>query len=233
MEKEKEKVSAKIVKELSAGAPKQGLVEIRLVDPKKTGTITVREYKDKTGQIRPYVDQHGQHRITKISKTLYLNMTNEDDRLTLQQVAYHPIYIKGSAKSLIIVNHEADAAKVVDDKDLEARAMGIIQKLDGEDLKDFARVLLITVKPGSSDKILKSVIYEKAAENPTDILEEWDNPLREHKGLMRKGIEKNVFTNKMGRFMFKDQLMGTSFDLAVDWLKDNEDLMPALRKEIK
>ena len=139
------KVSQKRVKELSEGAPKQGFVEIRLKDPKKTGTITVREYKDERGQDRPFVDQHGHHRILKISKTLYLDMTNEDDRLTLQQVANHPIYIKGSGKSLVVVNHEAAAAKVVDNKDLEARAMGIIQKLEGEDLKDFSRVLLIKI----------------------------------------------------------------------------------------
>jgi hypothetical protein len=226
-------VSPKRVKELSEGAPKQGLVEIRLKDPKKTGTITVRGYKEVNGQHRPYVDQYGQNRIMKISKTLFLDMVSTDDRLTLQQVANHPIYIKGQWKSLVIVNHEAAAEKLVSDKDSEARAMGIIQKLEGEDLKDFARVLLVTVKPGSSDRILKSVIYEKAAEDPKGILKEWDNPLREHKALLRKGIEKGVFTNRQGRYLFKDQLMGTSFDLATDWIKENEDLMPQLRKEIK
>lgn len=226
------KVSAKRVKELADGAPMDGNVEIRLKDPKKTGTITVRGYRGKDGSNRPYVDQHGQHRIMKISRTLFLDMKKLDDRLTLQQVANHPIYIHGSAKSLVIVNHESDAAKVVDDKDAEAKAMEIIRKLEGEDLKDFARVLLITVKPGSSDKILKKVIYEKAEENPTDILDEWDNPLREHKALLKKGIEKAVFINRQGRYLFRDQLMGTSFDLATDWLKENEDLIPQLRKEI-
>ena len=227
-----ENVSQKRVKELAEGAPTQGFVEIRLKNPKKTGAITVRDYRDSKGKHRPYVDQYGQSRILKITRTVKLDMNDLDDRLTLNQVSFHPIYMEGSTKTLIIVNHEAEANQIVSDKDIEFEAGAIIRKLKGDDLYDFARVLLITVKPGSSESIIKRVMYESAAEDPQAVLDEWNNPLREHKAFVKKGIEKGIFTQRQGRFSFKDQLMGTSFDLAVDWLKENEDLMPQLTKEM-
>jgi major membrane immunogen (membrane-anchored lipoprotein) len=228
-----ENVSQKRVKELADGTPTEGFVEIRLKNPKKTGAITVRDYKDGEGRHRPYVDQYGQPRILKITRTVKLDMKNMDDRLTLNQVSLHPIYVSGATKSLIIINHEEEAVRIVEDKDIEFEAGAIIRKLKGSDLHDFARVLLITVKPGSSDSIIKRVMYESAAEDPQYVLDEWNNPLREHKAFVKKGIEKGIFTQRQGRFSFKGELMGTSFDLAVDWLKENEDLMPQLTKEME
>jgi hypothetical protein len=100
-------------------------------------------------------------------------------------------------------------------------------------LQDFARVLLITVKPGSSDKVIKRAIYEKAETEPGEILNEWNDENRELKVILRKGLEKQLFTYRQGRYTFDGQLMGTTFDIAVDWLKANEDLIPSMRKQLK
>ena len=43
---------------------KKGHVEIRMVNPKRTGTITVRDYTDiDTGELREFKDAHGNPRV--------------------------------------------------------------------------------------------------------------------------------------------------------------------------
>lgn len=224
---------ARLIKELTKDAPKTGNVEVRLRNPKRTGSITLRGYTDEEGKHRPYLDAHGNDRVLRITRTLYLNLVNEGDRLTYEQVRLHPIYTKGARPVLLLVNHETEADNFVALKDLEAQAMEIIQKLKGAELTDFARILLVVVKPGSSEQVIKRSLYEKATTNPHLILNEWNDELREYKSIVRKGIEKGIFTLKHGRYSFETQLMGTTFEQAVDWLKDNDDLIPSLNKKLK
>ena len=227
-----DKLSAPKVKELASDSPDTGLVEVRLIDPKRSGTITVRGYNTKQGEYRPFVDRYGQERVLRVQRTLYLNMGELNDRLTYAQIKNHPIYIDGPRPVLKIVNFEDEASSFVKLKDLEAEANAIIHKLEGDELKDFARILLVVAKDGSSDKVIKRTLYEKSALNPGEIINEWNDSSRELKAILRKGLEKNVFESKFGRFTFKGELMGTTFESSVDWLKQNEDLVPNLRKEI-
>lgn len=233
MENVKEALSKAKIKELMSESPSDGNVEIRLKDPKRTGTITLRGYTARDGAYRPYVDQYGNERVYKFARTVYLDMNKTDDRLTFSVVVNHPIYIDGPRPVLVVVNHENDADAFVALKDNEALAGKVIADLNGQELRDFARVLLITVKPGSSDTVIKRAIYEKAATEPGEILNEWNDENRELKVIIRKGLEQKMFDYKQGRYSFKGQLMGTTFDIAVDWLKDNEDLVPSMRKQLK
>jgi hypothetical protein len=233
MEKVIEPVNKARIKELCGDAPSTGNVEIRLKDPKRTGTITVRGYTDAKGRYRPFVDQYGNERVKKFSRTVYLNMEETDDRLTLEQVRLHPLYINGPRPVLVIVNHESDADAYVALKDNEAKAMTVIQALEGDELKNFARVLLIKVKPGSSDKVIKRSIYDVAETNPGLVLNEWNDEQRELKVIIRKGIESGMFEVKHGRYTYQGQLMGATFEQAVDWLQDNDDLVPSMRKNLK
>ncbi len=233
MENVKESLSKTRIKELASDSPTSGNVEIRLKDPKRTGTITVRGYTGADGQHRPYVDQYGNERIQKFSRTVYLDLTNMDDRLTLEQVRLHPLYVDGPRPVLVVVNHETEADAFVANKDLESKAMDIIQKLEGNDLKDFARIMLITIKPGSSDKVIKRVLYEKAVDSPGEILNEWNDEQRELKSIIRKGLESGMFKSKQGRYTYNGELMGTTFEHAVDWLGKNDDLVPSMRKQLK
>ena len=232
---ENEKVSSTRVKELAKGAPTEGNCEIRLLNPKRSGTITLRGYQDTDGQYRPFVDQHGQHRVLKITRTIYLNMKNLSDQLLYMAAKLHPIYMSGPRQVLKLVDFESDAKDFVVLKDLEAQANDIIRKLSGENLKDFARILLVMVKPGSSDTVIKRALYEKSVEQPEVIINEWNDTARELKAIVRKGLEKGVFTEKGGRITYQPEngqpiMMGTSFELAVHWLSENDDLVPSLRK---
>lgn len=232
MEKEKENLSKARIEELVSDCPKSGLVEVRLKNPKRTGTITVRDYTDVRGQRRPYVDQYGSERVLRVKRTLYLDLSKQDDRLTYEQVRNHPVYVGGARPVLYVINHETEADKFVALKDLEAKAMEIIQKLTGDTLKDFARILLVRVKEGSSDTVIKRSLYEKAVNDPSTILNEWNDENRDVKSIIRKGVESGMFVYKFGKYTYNTQLMGTSFEQAVQWLKDNEDLVPSLLKEL-
>jgi len=159
-------ISKTKIKELMGDSPSIGNAEVRLRNPKKTGTITVRGYIGTNGVYRPFIDENGQERVVRIKRTMYLNLENNNDRLAYEHIRLHPIYVTGANPLLTIVNHETEADAFVAKKDLEARAMEIIQKLNGSELKDFARILLVTVKPGSSDQVMKRVLYEKATTDP-------------------------------------------------------------------
>ena len=118
------------------------------------------------------------------------------------------------------------------EKDLEAKVNGVIQKLSGSELKKFARVLLVKVNEGSTDSAVKRAVYEKAELQPIEVLEAWEDPERPLKELIRTGVIKKVFTTKNGRWSCEGALCGTSFETTLEWLKDNEDLLPKLRKQI-
>ena len=229
---ENEKVAQSVVKKLWSEAPSSGLAEISLINPKRTGSITIRDYFV-GDDLRPYVNQGGSHRILRIKKKVYLDLSNINDRLTYEQVRLHPIYVSGSNPCLKVTNKEAEAEKFVMMKDLEAQANEIIQKLKNVELEDFSRVLLITVRVGSSDTVLKQALYQLASENPSDVVNAWNDPDREFKVIVRNCIEKRLIDKTHGVFRFKGETIGTSFELAVEWLRTNEDLIPSIRKELK
>ena len=221
-----EKISKAEVKSLLTDAPTSGFAEIILKDPKRTGSIVLRDYHltDDEGarSHRPFVDKEGNHRIIKITKKKKLNLTYENDRLEYMQAKLHPIFTDGPTPILMVVNKEEEA------NDFN----GVIQKLSGSELKKFARVLLLKVNEGSTDSAIKRAVYEKAELQPIEVLEAWEDPERPLKELIRSGVIKKVFTTKNGRWSCEGTLCGTSFETTLEWLKDNEDLLPKLRKQI-
>lgn len=231
-----EKISKAEVKSLLVDAPTSGFAEIILKDPKRTGSIVLRDYYLTDGEgarsHRPFVDKEGNHRIIKITKKKKLNLTYDNDRLEYMQAKLHPIFTDGPTPILIVVNKEEEANDFIVEKDLEAKVNGVIQKLAGSELRNFARVLLLKVNEGSTDAAVKRAVYEKAELEPTVVLEAWEDPERPLKELIRAGVTKKVFTSKNGRWSCEGALCGTSFETTLDWLKENEDLLPKLRKKI-
>lgn len=236
MENVKEKVPGAKVKELLKGVPDSGMAEIVLKDPKRTGSITVRDYTlvDEEGGLihRPFVDKNGNHRIMKYTKRKKLNLSRDNDRLEYQQALLHPHFTAGPNPVLIVNNLEELANDFIEEKDLVSKVNGIIQKLSGADLKKFCRVLLISYPLGSSDSAVKRLLYEKAELEPQEVLNEWEDPDRPLKELIREGVVKKVFTTTNGRWSCGGTQCGTTFEHALDWLKENEDLEPKLRKQI-
>ncbi len=233
---EKVQVSKAEIKRLLDGCPNSGIAEIALKFPKRTGSITIRDYTltDEEGNLthRPFVDSNGNSRIVKITKQKRLNLSRDSDRLEYMQIKLHPEFTEGPTPVLIVKNLEEEANDFIINKDMESQVNGIIQKLGGEELKKFSRVLMLKVNAGSTDNAIKRALYELAESDPLLVLEEWENPERPLKEMIRTGIVKKLFVVTNGRWMYKDIATGTSFEQTLEWLKDNVDLQPKIRKEI-
>ncbi|MHA2053557.1 MAG: hypothetical protein ACW99F_08170 [Candidatus Hodarchaeales archaeon] len=170
--------------------------------------------------------------MVKITKNKTLHLNRENDRLEYMQIKYHPIYTTGATPILELINKEEESNDYILSKDMESEVNGIVQKLSGASLRYFARVLLVKFNEGSSDNVVKRAVYEKAEEDPLFVLNEWKDPERPLKELIREGIIKGVFTTKNGRWTCEGAVTGTSFEQTLSWLGENEDLVPSLRKKI-
>jgi hypothetical protein len=243
----KEKYTKSEIAELIKGAPSKGNVEIRLKDPKRTGTITLRDYilelEDGAVDYRPFIDSNGNHRIAKYKGKKVLRMTNENDRLEYVHLKNHPKYTNGSNQVLLIYNHEEEADNYVALKDAEAEANAKIKTFTGQKLRNLARVCQITVRPGSSETVLKRALYEYADRDlsqggikrtgAVDILEQLNSPEYEDKVLLYNAMDKKMVEVKNGRYLFGQIGLGTTFDTALQFLIDNPDISSELSKKLQ
>jgi hypothetical protein len=232
------------VAELMRGTPQSGTIEVRMKDPKRTGSVTLRDYfhEDENGsrEERPLIDANGNHRVIKYTKKKLLRMENENDRLEYAHLKLHPIYVNGSNPVLILYNFDDEAKTYVGNKDASSKADSFITKLDFSKLQDLARVMQIKVRPGSSEIVLKRALYEYAesklgANNrlgALDILEQIESPDYDRKVLLYKAIENKTVEIKNGRYLFNQVGMGTTFDVSLQFLKDNPDMESELAKKM-
>lgn len=239
----KEVLNQKEIAELMKGAPTEGIVEVRMRDPKRTGSVTLRGYLlEENGSTvrRPFVDSKGNDRVVKYIKKKRLNMSNENDRLEYAHLKDHPIYVKGSNPILILYNFDNEASNYVDRKDAAAQADATISKLSSEGLRDLARVLQIRVMPGSSDVVLKRALYEYSesktgANNKLgafEVLEQIGSPDYDTKVLLHRAMEAKEVEVRNGRYLFGQIGLGTTFDISLQHLKDNPDLESELAKKL-
>jgi len=221
---------------------KGGMAEIRLKNPKKTGSIGVRGYTftdPETGgrEYREFFDSGGNIRRIVYTKNRKLNMDLDDDRLEYYHVLNHPIYSKGANAILKVVYLEKEAADDVDKRDRQADVTAIVRKLSGESLRDFSRVVVsaggMRYNPKTTDNALKKAIYELSDKNPDLVLEEYKHPDRSIKELIYKAKEKEIVTLSNAVWKFNGEVIGRNFEQAVEWFKRNEEVLPALRKELK
>lgn len=210
-----------------------GRVEIRMVNPKRTGTITVRDYSDKTtGALREFKDSHGNPRVKRYTKAItILDLSKEDDKLEYLHTKDHPIFVLGSHPSLKVVDIVQQAEDDVNTMDLGVDALIVARELRGEKLIDFARVLGIGTH-NVLESIVKKRVYEEAQNKPKDFMKAWDNPNRMFSEILHKGKTRGVFTANSGVWKYRETLMGVNIDESILWLKNNEDLLPNIRKEL-
>jgi hypothetical protein len=213
-----------------------GVGEVRLKDPNRTGTITVREYMDLSGALIELKNSKGVPRVVKINRNKKYNLNNIDEKLEFDHIINHPVYVNCPDPILECVNLEEKAEEVVTNKMLFADAIVIVRGLKGNDLRDFARILLfgrrVTFDDRTSDNVLLEHIFEIAETNPERIIEEWNSPEKEIKILIRRGLDKGIFKYVNNVYKLKDNIVGTTFEQAIDYLKQNDDLIPSIRKEI-
>lgn len=232
------------IAQLMKGAPTTGVVEIRMKDPKRTGSVTLRDYilEDNSGssEYRPFIDANGNPRVVKYTKKKKLNMLKENDRLEYVHLKNHPIYVNGANPLLTLYNFDDEATQYVARKDAAAKADSMITSLSTEALKDLARVVQIRVMPGSSDIVLKRALYEYAESKTGSgntlgalkIISEIESPDYDTKVLLYRALESKDVVLRNGRYLFGQIGLGTTFDVSLQFLKDNADLESELIKKM-
>jgi hypothetical protein len=211
----------------------KGIVEVRMVNPKKTGTITLRDYTDpETGELREFKDSHGNPRVKKYTKALYvLRMDREDDVLEYKHLKDHPLYVTGNSPLMKIIDVTQEAESRTAHREEALDALIEAKGLRGDKLFNFARVLGIQTH-NMLESIIKDKVYDYAEREPKGFLTAFNDPNRTFKEILHKGKLKSIFSLKSGVWKYRETLMGSSIDEAILWLKDNDDLMPSIRKEL-
>jgi hypothetical protein len=210
-----------------------GIVEVRMINPKRTGTVTLRDYNDPiTGEFREFKDAHGNPRVKKYTKALtILRLNNENDRLEYEHLKNHPLYVNGSEAILKIVDVTQEAEERTSKRESALEALIEAKGLRGEKLYNFARVLGVQTL-NQLESIVKDKVYDIAEKTPEEFLKAFNDPNRTFKETLHKGKIKGVFTVSNNIWKFRDVLMGANIDEAILWLKENDDLMPSIRKEL-
>jgi hypothetical protein len=214
--------------------PNERRVEIRLRDPKRTGTVTMRGYTHPdTKKWTELLDSHGNKRVIKYTRAKkILDLSNEDDRLEYEHMKDHPEYVRGPQSIIKLVDLKAEADDFIAAKDLESEVNAIIKDLSGDDMIDFARSIGVLVD-GNGPTAIKRGLYEEAEKTPQMVLDQWNAPDRTLREMLHKGRSRRIFTVDNGYWKYRQQVMGSDFESALIWLKENEDMLPSIRKEIK
>jgi len=218
----------KIRRDQLKALPKAGLVFIRLRDSKRTAGLVVRSYGD-----RPFLMPSGQQRKYILEKNIKLEMEKEEDRLLYGQLINHPKFYRDENKRVFdIENKEEEADVLLKFKELEAKASAIIFKMSDNDIRDFARILLIPGVKNSSPNVLKKALFDKVELDAEGFLEEWNDSDKSFKILLRQCMDADICKKAQGRFLLNGQGIGNTFEQGIEWLKANEDMMPDLRKQL-
>jgi hypothetical protein len=227
----KELLPAKVYQELIM-LPENGQAEIRLVNPKRVGTIVVRDYTDAEGIYRQFYDEHGNPKTTRYNKKKVLNFSKINDCLEYLQVKDHPIYSKSNTPVFIPVNVHAQAIEDVEKMDLEGKVRGIISELKGQKLFLFARLLGIPVNHASSEAIIKKLVYDAVRKDPAKVLEEYESPDKVYKEVFFQAKESKIIREAQGLWFFNNERIGINQDQAINWLKLNSDLIPSINTQL-
>jgi hypothetical protein len=211
----------------------EGTVEIRMINPKRTGTVTVRDYTDiETGELREFKDRNGNPRVKKYTKALtVLDLSRDDDRLEYKHVKDHPLYVLGADPILRVVDVTVEAENRISEREAALDALIEAKSLRGDKLYNFARVLGIATH-NLKETIVKDKVYDYAQRTPVEFLAAFNDPNRTFKEILHTGKTLGVFTHKNKVWKYREVLLGASIDEAILWLKDNDDMLPSIRKEI-
>tara|TARA_A100000172_G_scaffold22479_1_gene12774 strand:+ start:4122 stop:4772 length:651 start_codon:yes stop_codon:yes gene_type:complete len=209
-------------------------VEIRFTNPKKTNSVTCNPYYDTDGTYREIKTPEGIARsIRQTTSKKVLDLGVKAHREEYEFLKDHP-FVVGKEPLLKVVNNKIESEKTISTFDLQFEALKVVKDLQGDKLADFARVSGITTT-NTSQTVIKAKLYEMAEKYPNKLIAMWDDKDRAIKALLHKGRESGVFKvdNKTKAWKYNQESIGTTLEHAVQWIKDNKDLMPSIRKQLK
>jgi len=217
-----------------------GIVEVKARDPKKLGSLTFRAYTDKEGNVVTLKDASGNPRVHKMTKpVITLDLSKPKDLALFEFLDGNPTYVEPSPSNwsnppLILVHITEEAVKHVDKARKSLEAVKIALDLNGDALKDFARLLGLS-SDSTNEAILSKAVVEIAQNDPGRIVTAWTDKDRGLSELLQKAKARGVIKVTKGIWKYKQNTMGADFESALLWLKDeeNESLQPLIRKEVE
>lgn len=212
----------------------KGIVKLEIIASKKTGSLRVRDYTSPEGDKMQLRDKNGDPWVYMITKNVKLNMAVKEDRALYEHLKKHPYVLGGSGlvPSIKLINEGADSIENVLSVENAIKAQNVIMGLDEQELRDFARVINVTVAHKSSAVVVKSKCYELCKTKPEFVLEMWNDSHRGLRSILYKAQDQGLITKIEGVLKFDKISVGTTFEEMVLWFDKNPDILPGLRNKL-
>jgi hypothetical protein len=212
-----------------------GIVKLELINSKRTGSLRVRDFTNPQGEKKQLRDKNNDPWVYMITKNVKLDLSDKEDKALYEHLLDHPYVIGGGGlkPSIKLINEGQDSVDNVNLVENAIKAQNIIMGLSEKELRDFARVLGVELAHKKTPVVVKSLCYDLCKEKPDFVIDMWNNPLRELRGLLHKATDHGLITRVDGVMKYDNLSVGTTFEEAVLWFDKNPDILPGMRNKLK
>jgi len=233
-ERELSKAVAKERKAVSIAIPNKGTVVITFRNPKKTGMITLRSYRDRNGVWRRLVDENGEERVVRMSSTRILDLSNPLDRNEYECWLHHPVYYDTPNPYIRIIHREKEAKDKVRTALRLTEAIQLLNKAKDYELFVMCRMLGIQVDLRDDVDIWRAELIQRATANPDEVIDLYNRPDRKYYNTFYLAETLGIIVHTAnGMYRYGEINMATSPDLAVQFLKNNDEIYNEIVKKIE
>jgi len=211
----------------------KGIVRVKIINPKRTASLRVRDYYDSEGKLRKFQFADGRPRKALIKNNFSLDLSKKDDQLYYEHLKDHPIYVlENPMKCLKIENLYQDAIDGIELEELAMEAKNIVMKLNEEELRDFSRIIGVKAPLNAAGVVIKQRVYDMCNEDPISVIQMWEHPQKDTHLLVRKAIDAGVLKLEGGVYKFNAIGLGVSRDEIILYLMSNPELIPSMKRQL-
>lgn len=187
------------------------------------------ELKDKSGNV---VDVYTLNKAEEM-----FDMNNEIDRLIVQNALSQPAFYTSRAPSTRlyeITNLEDEAKNTIEVLEAGLDAGVILKNLGVDGRASFARLHGIDSDKRTPERTYADLI-EIVKRNPDEVIKSFNDPDREFREVLRRAQfrKKSNVEIKNGNWMYGSEVMGSTFDQAIEWCHRNADILNLIDKNSK
>jgi hypothetical protein len=215
------------VKKAAAEASKsRELVRISFKSP-RGGAVTLRDYTKPDGTLFKLVDPNTREPTAyQLTSMKEFDLTRPFEKQVVEGFRNHPIF----AGMLNFVSLQDEAKEVVDEFELSLEAGNIVKAL-GKSASSMLRIFGVNVVK-LTELEQKAMLLRIAKDTPKRIIALKEDPLYAYRVLLFDGKAAGVFSNDGGVWAFKGQPIGSTDEMAVQWIAENKDIMTVVKSEV-
>lgn len=128
------------------------------------------------------------------------------------------------------VNESKAAAKGLEFETFRIDAQNAALKVKGQDFIDLCAMIGVFDK---DETIMRFSLVDYAKNKPQSFMDIYNDPVRQLKSLIRRAVKANIFTKEHTMLTWENQLIGVDEDDAVVKLKNNENLLKAIKANLE